>query len=100
MELEKTRTETMLTVKNSYNSILQAITQLELLEKNVELTQKTYDMSKNAYNMGSVDLLSLQQAEDNLYSAKYNVQNQKYTILTSILTLEDTLGLPYGTLGK
>lgn len=100
MNLEQTRTQTTLAVKNSYNTILQALTQLELLEKNVELTQKTYDMSKNAYNMGSVDLLSLQQAEDNLYSARYNVQNQKYTILTSILTLEDTLGLPYGTLGK
>lgn len=100
MNLEQTRTQTTLAVKNSYNSILQALTQLELLEKNVELTQKTYEMSKNAYNMGSVDLLSLQQAEDNLYSAKYNVQNQKYTILTSILTLEDTVGLPYGTLGK
>ena len=100
MTLEQTRTQTTLTVKNSYNSILQNITQLELLEKNEELTQKAYEMSKNAYNMGSTDLLSLQQAEDNLYSARYNVQNQKYTILTSILTLEDTLGLPYGTLGK
>lgn len=100
MNLEQTRTQTTLTVKNSYNSILQNITQLELLKKNEELTQKAYEMSKNAYNMGSTDLLSLQQAEDNLYSARYNVQNQKYTILTSILTLEDTLGLPYGTLGK
>ena len=98
--LEQAHITTSLSVMNSYNSILQAQKQLELLEKSVELTQKTYDMSKNAYNMGSADLLSLQQAEDNLYSAKYNVQNQKYTILTSILTLEDTLGLPYGTLGK
>ena len=100
MNLEQTRTQTALTVKNSYNSILQNITQLELLEKSQELTQKAYEMSKDAYNMGSTDLLSLQQAEDNLYSARYSVQNQKYTILTSILTLEDTLGLPYGTLGK
>ena len=98
--LEQTRVKTSLSIMDSYNSILQAQKQLELLEKSVELTQKTYDMSKNAYNMGSVDLLSLQKAEDNLYSAKYNVQNQKYSILTSILTLEDTLGLPYGTLGK
>lgn len=100
MNLEQTRTQTRLSVKNSYNSILQNITQLELLEKSEELTQKAYEMSKNAYNMGSTDLLSLQQAEDNLYSARYSVQNQKYTILTSILTLEDTLGLPFGTLGK
>ena len=98
--LEQVRLSTSLSVTNSYNSILQAQKQLELLEKSVELTQKTYDMSKNAYNMGSADLLSLQKAEDNLYTAKYNVQNQKYTILTSILALEDTLGLPYGTLGK
>ena len=83
-----------------YNSILQAQTQLELYEKSAELAQKTYDMSKNAYNMGSIDLLTLQQSEDELYSAKYKVQNQKYMILTSILALEDTLGLPYGTLGK
>lgn len=98
--LEQTRIRTSLTVENGYNTILQAKKQLELLEKSVELAQKTYDMSKNAYNMGSADLLSLQQAEDDLYSAKYKVQNQKYTILTSILDLEDTLGLPYGTLGK
>ena len=46
MNLEQTRTQTTLTVKNSYNSILQNITQLELLEKNEELTQKAYEMSK------------------------------------------------------
>lgn len=100
MNLDQKRTEISLSVQNSYNSILQNLTQLELLEKSADLTQKTYDMTRNAYNMGSTDLLSLQQAEDNLYSAKYNVQNQKYNILTSILTLEDTLGLPYGSLGR
>ena len=100
MNLEQTRTKTTLTVKNSYTSILQALSQLELQEKNVELAQKTYDMKKKAYDVGAVDLSSLQQTEGKLNSAKSNVQNQKYTILTSILTLEDTLGLPYGTLGK
>lgn len=100
MNLEQTRIKVTQTVKNNYISILQAQQQLSLLEKTAELTQKTYDMSKKAYNMGSVDLITLQQKEDNLYTADYNVQNQKYQILLSILTLEETLGIPYGTLGK
>lgn len=98
LALQNKKDSTALSIRNSYNSILQAQTQLKLYEKNVELMQKTYDMTKTAYNAGSSDLLTLQTAENNLYSAKYNVQNQRYSIISSVLDLENTLGVPFGTL--
>lgn len=98
--LEDAKVKAKLSIKNTYTQIKQAKVQLELLEKSVELTQKTYDMSKRAYDVGSSDILSLQTAEDNLASAKYNVTNQKYTIISGILDLENTLGLPFGTLNQ
>lgn len=96
--MEQTKKSTEISIRNSYNAIKQAKTQLALYEKNVELMQKTYDMTKTAYNAGSSDFLTLQKAEDNLYQAKYNVQNQRYTIISSMLELENTLGIQFGTL--
>ncbi len=98
--LEQTKSSTLLSVRNSINAIKQALTQLELYKKNVELMQKTYDMARNSYTAGSTDLLSLQSSEVNLYQAKYNVENQRYTIISSVLDLENTLGLEFGTLSK
>lgn len=98
--LEDAKIKAKLSIKNTYNQIVQAKIQLELLEKSVELTQKTYDMAKKSYEVGASDLLSLQTAEDNLASVKYNVTNQKYQIISSILDLENTLGLPFGTLNQ
>lgn len=97
---EQTKLTTEINIKNSINSIMQAKEQLALYEKNVELMQKTYDMTRTAYNAGSSDLLSLQNTENNLYQAKYNVQNQRYTIISAVLELENTLGVPFGTLAS
>lgn len=98
LNLEQTKATTALQIRNSVNSILQSQKQLELLQKNAELMLKTYDMTRNSYNVGSADLLSLQTAENNLYSARYNVQNQRYSIISAVLDLESTLGIEFGSL--
>lgn len=98
LNLEQTKASTAIQIRNSYNSILQSQKQLELLEKNVELMLKTYDMTHHAYDVGSSDLLSLQTAENNLYTARYNVQNQRYSIISAVLDLESTLGVEFGSL--
>ncbi len=97
LKLDDERTSAAINVRNSYNTILQAQSQLETLKKNVELMQRTYDMTRIAYNNGSKDLLTLQTAEDNLLTAKTALQQQEYTLITNVLTLESTLGLPFGT---
>ena len=78
---------------------MQAQNQLESLKKNVDLAQKTYDMTLNAYNHGSKDLLTLQNSADSLLSAKINLMQQKYTLISAVLDLENTLGIPFGSLG-
>jgi len=56
-------------------------------------------MTLNAYNHGSKDLLTLQNSADSLLSAKINLMQQKYTLISAVLDLENTLGIPFGSLG-
>ena len=73
---------------------------LSLRQKSIELAQKTYDMTLTAYNHGTKDLLSLQTASDNLLQAKVNLMHEAYTLSSAILDLENTIGVPFGTLSK
>lgn len=100
LQLENEKTTVELNIQNSVKKIKQAQSQLSSLEKNVELAQKTYDMTLSAYNHGSKDLLTLQSSADSLLSAKTNLQSQSYTLISAILDLENTLGVPFGTLGE
>ena len=99
LQLENQKTTAEISIQNSAKSIMQAQSQLDLRIKNVELAQKTYDMTLNAYNHGSRDLLTLQNAADSLMSAKINLMQQKFTLISAVLDLENTLGIPFGTLG-
>lgn len=99
LQLENQKTTAELNVQNSAKSIMQAQSQLELRKKNVTLAQKTYEMTLNAYNHGSKDLLTLQNAADSLKTAKINYMQQKYNLISAVLDLENTLGIPFGTLG-
>ena len=85
-------------VQNSTKKILQQQSQLDTLKKTAELAQKTYDMTLKAYNHGSKDLLTLQNASDSLMSAKVNLQQQMYNLISEIMDLENTLGIPFGSL--
>ena len=100
LQLENARVTAMINIKNSYNSILMAQTQLGVYEANYELMKRTYEMTLIAYNNGSKDLSTLQTAEDNLSKARFSLQSQKYTIFNAILNLENTLGIPFGTLNQ
>ncbi len=100
LELEDEKTSAVINVRNSYNTILQAQSQLETLEKNVNLMQRSYEMTRIAYNNGSKDLLTLQKAEDNLLTAKTSLAQQQFTLISNILSLESTLGITFGTFTK
>lgn len=98
LQLENTKTTVAISIRNSYNTIINAQSQLKTYQSNLELMQRTYDMTNLAYANGSKDLGSLQTAEDNLANAVRSVQQQKYTIINAVLNLENTLGVPFGTL--
>ena len=73
---------------------------MELLNRNVEIAQKAYDMTLAAYSHGSRDLLTLQNSADSLLKAKTDRESQLYNLISAVLDLENTLGIPFGSLGE
>ena len=98
LQLENERTTAELSVQNSVKNIVQKQGQMELLDRNVEIAQKSYDMTLTAYNHGSKDLLTLQNASDALLKAKIDRESHIYNLLSAVLDLENTLGIPFGSL--
>lgn len=100
LSLADEKTTTSVNIAGYLNEIKQAQSQLQALQTNIDLAQKTYDMTLVAYNHGSKDLLSLQDASDSLLEAKVDLESEKYTLISAVLNLESTLGVSFGTLGK
>ncbi len=100
LQLESEKTSVSLNLQNSIKNILQKQSQMDMLNQNVEIAQKTYDMTLTAYNHGSRDLLALQTASDSLLKARTDRESHIYNLICAVLDLENTLGVPFGTLGK
>lgn len=100
LQLENEKTTVQLTIQNSMKNIMQKQSQMDLIKRNVEIAQKSYDMTLTAYNHGSKDLMTLQNSADSLKTAQLNLQSQIYNLISAVLDLENTLGLPFGTLGN
>lgn len=100
LQKETAATSAKVDLEIAIRKIKQAQSQLETLKSNVTLAQKTYNMTLTAYNHGSRDLLTLQTASDNLLKSKNSLQLQMYTIISLVMDLENTLGLPFGSLTK
>ncbi len=99
LQYEDEKTSMALSIENKIKSLNQMKSQIESQDKSVELAQRAYDMTLRAYNAGSRDLYTLQSASDSLMSARITRQQQLYSIFVAVLDLENTLGLPFGSLG-
>lgn len=100
LTLENAKTSLAVETESYIRKINQAVKQLDSLKSTEELAQKTYQMTKTAYNYGKTDLLSLQNAGDAVLSAGVNLKSQAYSLLCTVLELEKTLGLEFGSLEK
>ena len=100
LQLDNERKNLMRTVDSSVRSIRQSQESIQYKQANVELAQKTYDMTQEAYNRGAKDLLTLQDANTSLLNAQVTLKNETLTLIKAILELENTIGVPFGTLGK
>lgn len=98
LQIENEKINVQISIDNSIKKIEQAKSQLKSLQKNINLAQKTYDLTLQAYNYGSADLLTLQNASDAIMNAKNTQRSQIYTLICAILDLENSLGIPFGTL--
>lgn len=100
LQLENQKTTAALAIQNSLKKIKQVQSLLAANQTNINLAQRKYNATLTAYNHGSADFLTLQNASDSLLSARTSRQSQLFTLISTILELENTLGIPFGTLGK
>jgi outer membrane protein len=100
LQLENEKTTVAVESQSYLRKISQAQAAVVSCQANIELAQKTYDMTAQAYSRGIKDLLSLQDASDSLLEAQVSLKSQAYTLISAVLNLENTLGVPFGSLGK
>ncbi|MGP1603423.1 MAG: TolC family protein [Treponema sp.] len=100
INLENEKYSAVIKTESYIRKINQAVLQIDSLKANVELAEQSYKMTQTAYNYGKKDLLSLQNASDNLLSAQVSLKSQAYSLISTILDLEKTLGIDFGTLGR
>lgn len=98
LQLDEARRSLAVTTQGCLRKIAQAQSSLKSFQANVELAQRTYDMTLQAYNRGTRDLLSLQNASDSLLSAQVSLRNAQRTLINAVLELENTIGVPFGTI--
>lgn len=99
LQLENEKKNLTRTVMSSLRSIKQSQESIKYKQANVKLAQKTYDMTAEAYNRGAKDLLTLQNANTSLLNAQVSLKSETLTLIKAILNLENTIGIPFGTLG-
>lgn len=100
LKLEDEKTTVSISVSKYLTQITQAQKSISSYQSSIDLAQQTYEMTLDAYNHGTKDLLSLQNASDNLLEAKVNLKSAENTLVVAVLNLENEIGVQFGTLGK
>lgn len=98
LQLNNAKISHEVNVKNLLNKINQSQGNLKILNSSVDLASQSYEMTQEAYNHGTKDLLTLQNAQDNFLSSKVSLMSEKYNLICAVLDLEHELGLKFGTL--
>ena len=95
--LEIRRQELFDSARTEIGSLLRLLdasaTAIESLTESVALAQESYDLTREAYSLGTVDFLTLKSAEDDLLKARYGLVSERYTYLTTLISLEYATGL-------
>lgn len=58
---------------------------------NVDLAERSYRLNNEAYELGTVELLDVEDAQDKLYQAEFAVLFEKFNYLSTLLDLEVAL---------
>lgn len=100
LQIEDEKTTLKVNTESYLRSIAQSKSSIASLQASVNLARETYEMTLTAYQRGTKDLLSLQNALDDLLEAQVNLKSEAYSLISSILDLENEIGVPFGTLSK
>ncbi len=91
LELSQTLRETEDTITTLLLNLNKSMRTMAVREQNVSLAQKTYDLTESQYNAGVIDLISVEEAYDDLQEAKHDLLAEEYAYQAALLDLEYTL---------
>lgn len=100
LQIADKKTSLSVSAQSGVRKIEQIISSIQTLESSVTLAEQSHQMTQEAYNRGSRNWTELLNARNSLEQARLNLKQQAYNLASSILTLENTLGVPFGTLTK
>lgn len=91
LSLETLIEKTELDIRTKVDALAQSQAAIEASAGNIQLAQRSYDMTLVAYRNGTVELLDVRDAENQLNQAKLGLANEKFNYLSGLLDLEYTL---------
>ncbi|MBQ9539481.1 MAG: TolC family protein, partial [Treponema sp.] len=98
MQLQDAKNTRSINIDNGLNQVKTLISTIELRKQSLEFAQETYKLTLEAYNNGTKDILALQNARNNQLEAAVNLKSQAYNLAVALLNLENSLGVPFGSL--
>lgn len=98
LQIADKKTSLAVSAQSGVKKIEQSISAIQTLKSSVSLAEQSYRMTQEAYNRGSRNWTELLNARTSLEKARLNLKQQAYNLASSILNLENTLGVPFGTL--
>jgi outer membrane protein len=84
------------TVETAYNNAQASIKTYQSTEKQVKARDEAFRMTKQRYNLGSVNFVDYQVAENNLFQAQSDLLRAKYDFIFRKKVLDFYQGLPLG----
>lgn len=94
--LIETKNQLRQTVETAYNNAQAAIKTYQSTEKQVRARDEAFRMTKQRYNLGSVNFVDYQVAENNLFQAQSDLLRAKYDFIFRKKVLDFYQGLPLG----
>jgi outer membrane protein len=82
------------TVETAYNNAWAAVKTYQSTEKQVKARDEAFRMTKQRYNLGAVNFVDYQVAENNLFQAQSDLLRAKYDFIFRKKLLDFYQGLP------
>lgn len=98
MQLADARNTQRINVDNNMSQVRNLVSAIGIRKQSLEYAEETYRLTSEAYNNGTKDILALQNARNGLLEAGVNLKSQAYNLAVAILNLENSLGVPFGSL--
>jgi outer membrane protein TolC len=89
--LQQARQKADVEIRSAVLALEKSLRTMEALTLNVARAQEAYDLTETSYNAGTVELLEVQNASDELQKAKLLLLKEKYNYLSGLIDLSYSL---------